>query len=115
MNQPASRPPIEVSCQEVRARLDAERPPLLLDCRERDEYQLVHIADSRLIPMSELQTRVSELQAEREAEIVVYCHHGGRSLQVAYWLAQQGFAHVQSLAGGIDAWSVLIDPALPRY
>jgi rhodanese-related sulfurtransferase len=65
--------------------------------------------------MSELLQRVGELKEVRESEIVVYCHHGVRSRQVANWLRGQGFAHVQSLAGGIDRWSQDIDAALPRY
>jgi rhodanese-related sulfurtransferase len=106
---------MEISCQDVRAKLQAGAPFLLLDCRERDEYQLVHIAGSELIPISELMARVVELAEHRQREIVVYCHHGLRSLQVAHWLAQQGFNHVRSMTGGIDAWSVAIDPSLPRY
>jgi rhodanese-related sulfurtransferase len=65
--------------------------------------------------MSELSQRVVELDELRDAEMVVYCHHGVRSRQVANWLRGQGFAHVQSLAGGIDRWAQEIDGTLPRY
>lgn len=87
----------------------------LLDCRERDEYDYVHIAGALFIPMSELESRVTELNAYRDREFIVYCHHGVRSLRVASWLAQQGFKSPRSLSGGIDQWSQEIDPSLPRY
>ncbi|HUG92719.1 MAG TPA: rhodanese-like domain-containing protein [Planctomycetaceae bacterium] len=106
--------PLEVDCPTLKARLDAGET-LLLDCREPDEHDLVRIAGSRLIPMSELADRVGELEPFRGQPIVVHCHHGGRSLRVAHWLAQQGFADVTSLAGGIDQWALEIDPSLPRY
>ncbi|HQU46751.1 MAG TPA: rhodanese-like domain-containing protein, partial [Pirellulales bacterium] len=59
--------------------------------------------------------RVSELEPHRGRAIVVHCHHGGRSLRVAQWLRQQGFAAAQSMSGGIDAWAAEIDPDVPRY
>jgi len=107
--------PIEVSCPDVQARLHCAQPPLLLDCREQDEYALVNIAGARLVPMSQIGERVAELNDLRASEVIVYCHHGARSLQVATWLRQQGFARAQSMTGGIDAWSVQIDGTLPRY
>jgi rhodanese-related sulfurtransferase len=65
--------------------------------------------------MSELATRVEELAAHKDKPIIVHCHHGGRSLRVAKWLREQGFIQAQSMAGGIDAWSLQIDPDVPRY
>lgn len=115
MNQHASGDPIELSCGDVRLKLDAGEEFVLLDCREHDEHALVRISGSRLLPMSEIQRRVGELDAHRRREIVVYCHHGVRSLQVAMWLRQQGFAETRSMAGGIDQWSIEIDATLPRY
>lgn len=107
--------PIEIDCRTVKARLDAGDPLVLLDCRERNEYDFVRLETARLVPMSELSQRVGELDELRDAEMVVYCHHGVRSRQVANWLRGQGFAHVQSLAGGIDRWAQEIDATLPRY
>lgn len=107
--------PIEVNCQAVKAMLDAQADFLLLDCREKDEYDAVHIAGARLVPMSEIQQRIGELEPYRDREIVVHCHHGGRSMRVTNWLRQQGFAKAQNMAGGIDDWAVTIDPAMPRY
>ena len=105
----------EIDCSVVQLKIEAGEDFLLLDCREEDEYQLVHLPQSQLIPMSEIQERVIELEPHREREIVVYCHHGMRSLQVTLWLLQQGFADVKSLSGGIDQWSQQIDPSLRRY
>ncbi|MGQ0633177.1 MAG: rhodanese-like domain-containing protein [Planctomycetaceae bacterium] len=107
--------PLEVDCQSVKAKLDARHDFLLLDCRETDEYQTVHIAGVRHLPMTELMARVGELEPFRGREIVVHCHHGGRSLRVANWLRQQGFSQAQSMAGGIDQWAQEIDPSLARY
>ncbi len=107
--------PWEIDCLAVKQRLEAGEDLLLIDCRERDEHELVHIAAARLVPMSELADRVVELEGYRQRPLVVHCHHGGRSLRVAQWLRAQGFALAQSLAGGIDTWSQEIDPTLPRY
>jgi rhodanese-related sulfurtransferase len=107
--------PLETDCQTVKARLDAGAEFLLLDCREADEYETVKIEGSLLLPMSELMTRVAEIERFKNSDLVVHCHHGGRSLKVANWLRQQGFTRAQSLAGGIDQWAAEIDPSLPRY
>ncbi len=107
---------LEISCQAVQEKLQQQEPFLLLDCREQDEYDLVHIEAAQLWPMSELAERIDELKSQhQDQEIVVYCHHGGRSLRVTQWLRNQGVASVKSMAGGIDDWAVSIDPSLPRY
>src|ERR1700722_11999070 len=111
-DQPAA---LDIDCRTVKTRLDAGESLVLLDCRERDEYELVKIPTSTLMPMSELPQRLGELDALRTAEVVVYCHHGVRSRRVANWLRSQGFPRVQSLAGGIDRWSQEIDNGLARY
>jgi rhodanese-related sulfurtransferase len=68
-----------------------------------------------LIPLPELDERAEELEAFRGRPVVVYCHHGVRSLQVVNWLREQGVEACQSMAGGIDRWSLEIDPSVPRY
>ncbi|QDU64254.1 putative adenylyltransferase/sulfurtransferase MoeZ [Planctomycetes bacterium Pan216] len=88
---------------------------VLLDCREREEYEIARIDGSLLIPMSELQGRVAELEPYADAEITVVCHLGVRSLQVVQWLRQRGFAGSRSLRGGIDRWSREIDSSVPTY
>ena len=107
--------PIEITCRSVHAKLQAGDEFLLLDCREADEHQFVNIPQARLLPMCELAQRVGELEPHRGEEIIVHCHHGGRSLRVAMWLRQQGFLKAKSMAGGIDQWAQEIDRSLPRY
>ena len=106
---------LEIDVQAVKQMHDQSSDFLLLDCRERDEYEVARIPGAQLLPLSEIQARVSELEPHRERHIVVHCHHGGRSLQVTHWLRAQGFARVQNMLGGIDAWSLEIDPGTPRY
>jgi rhodanese-related sulfurtransferase len=112
MNSPL---PIEVNCHAVKSLLDSGADFLLLDCRETDEHSVARIAGARLLPMTELQTRLNDLDGDRARRVVVHCHHGGRSLRVAAYLRQQGFTQAQSMAGGIDEWSQTIDPSVPRY
>lgn len=111
----SSPPPLEVDVQSVAARLQSGDEFLLVDCREADEYQTARITGAQLLPMTELAQRVAELEPHRDRDIVVHCHHGGRSLRVARWLREQGFSRAQSMSGGIDAWSQHIDPSVPRY
>lgn len=87
--------------------------PILLDVREPDEVALCRIPGSLHIPMHDIPRRLRELDPERP--IIVHCHHGVRSEKVARFLLQQDFAEVTSLRGGIDAWSLEVDPSVPRY
>ena len=107
--------PIETECRTAKSQLQAGGDVLLVDCREQEEYDLVHIVGAKLLPMSQLLARVAELDPYRKHRVIVHCHHGGRSLQVANWLRQQGFTRAQSMAGGIDQWAQEIDPSLARY
>jgi rhodanese-related sulfurtransferase len=91
----------------------ADPPPLLLDVRETAEYDICHIAGSRLIPMNQIPETHQTLDPERE--IIVICHHGMRSARVANYLQQIGFSKVFNLAGGIHAWACEVDPAMPTY
>ena len=93
---------------------DTARPaPVLLDVREPSEFSYCAIPGSLPMPMASVPARLQEL--DPDAEIVVICHHGGRSMQVAAFLAHHGFEHVANIAGGIDAWAREKDPNLPRY
>jgi rhodanese-related sulfurtransferase len=91
----------------------ARKKPLLLDVREPWEFQTCHIEGSQLVPMGEIASRAPELDSAKE--VVVICHHGGRSMQVAMFLEKQGFSEVTNLAGGVDAWARTVDPGMPVY
>lgn len=107
--------PMEISCQEVAKLLEQPAAIRLLDCRERNEYELVSIPGAQLVPMSEISDRLAELEPYKGDRLVIHCHHGGRSMRVVNWLRQQGFLRTQSMAGGIDVWAQVIDPSLIRY
>jgi rhodanese-related sulfurtransferase len=107
--------PLEIDVRSVRDLQERGEDFVLLDVREQEEYDLVRLPGARLLPMSQIQARLDELTPLRQQRIVVHCHHGGRSEQVMHWLRRQGFSRVQNMVGGIDAWAVEIDPALPRY
>jgi rhodanese-related sulfurtransferase len=104
---------IEISVRELKARRDANEELLLLDVREPDEIATAAIAGARLIRMSEIPQHLSELPADRP--IVVMCHHGGRSAAVTNFLNANGYVNAVNLEGGIDAWSIEIDPTVSRY
>ena len=105
----------EITVQELAQTLADGKPVRLVDVREPQEHVFAALPQSVLIPMNELSQRWRELESDPDVEIVVYCHHGIRSRQAANFLAQCGFEPVFSLTGGIDAWSRLIDPKVPRY
>lgn len=93
---------------------DASRcQPLLLDVREPWEYDLCHIANSQLMPLKDLAQHWNELP--HEGDIIVICHHGVRSQRAAQFLKDAGFRGLHNLTGGIAAWAVQIEPAMPRY
>src|SRR5262245_8361257 len=96
-------------------KLAAGEKVYLLDVRQPAEHEFAALAGSVLIPLSELPRRVGEVRPPEGALVVVYCHHGVRSLHGAAFLEQCGVGPVASLAGGIDAWSLAVDPAVPRY
>ena len=87
--------------------------PLLLDVREPQEFEYCRIEGSVLMPMGQVPARQSELKPEQE--VVVICHHGIRSMQVARFLEHAGFASVYNLQGGVDAWSREVDAKMPKY
>jgi rhodanese-related sulfurtransferase len=108
--------PLETTPSDVKRKLEAGDPVHLIDVREPVEYQTARIEGAELIPMRTVPARLQEIENKAETGIlVVYCHHGMRSLQVVSWLREQGIANCQSMAGGIDLWSALVDPKVPRY
>lgn len=111
----------QMTAEELKARFDQGETLVLLDVREPIERTFCAIPAPSTVqdlhmPMRTLPERLEEIQAiQGGSPLVVYCHHGVRSLQVAGWLAQQGLAGLVNLEGGIDAWSTAVDPSLPRY
>ncbi|HVZ16208.1 MAG TPA: rhodanese-like domain-containing protein [Terriglobales bacterium] len=104
----------EITPEELKQKLDAGSDLTVLDVREPWEYDAAHIEGSKLIPMDQIPARVNQ-ELNPEDYIVVICHHGIRSANVAAWMQQQGFERVQSLRGGIDRWSRVVDPQVPLY
>lgn len=104
----------QITVTELNAKLASGDPVILVDVREKDEHAHCRIPGATHIPLSEFAQRApSEL--DRDAEIYIHCHHGGRSQKACEFLAAQGFERLANVAGGIDAWSLEIDPSVPRY
>ncbi len=108
---PAAVP--EISVRELKRKLEAHAPFLLLDVREPNEYEIARIVGAKLIPLGELPARLGEIEKERE--IVIHCHSGVRSAHAVQLLRNAGFEKAFNLTGGIDAWSREIDSSVPRY
>ncbi len=105
----------ELGASEVARRRAAGEQLLLLDVREPEEFAAASIGGARLVPLGELEQRLSELAEWKERPIVVHCHTGGRSARAARLLRERGFTDVSNLKGGIEAWSLTVDPDVPRY
>ena len=104
----------EITPEEVKAKRDAEESFTLLDVREPWEFETARIDGATLIPMGDVPARAHH-ELDPEDHLVVLCHHGVRSMNVTVWLRQQGFERVQSMRGGIDAWSKRVDDKVPTY
>jgi rhodanese-related sulfurtransferase len=108
--------PLEITPQEIQRRLQSGEKLTLIDVREPSEFQLARIAGAELIPMRAIPAELSRLDAQAaETPLIVFCHHGVRSLNVVHWLRRQGVDTCQSMDGGIDRWSLEIDPGVARY
>ncbi len=109
-------PAWEVHPTDIQQRLHNGEDLLLLDVRQPREWNAARLEGAVLIPLHELSSRAAdELAAWKDRPIIVYCHHGVRSLNATAFLRKRNFANVHSLAGGIEAWSLIIDPNVPRY
>jgi rhodanese-related sulfurtransferase len=104
---------MQISAKEVNERVRRGDKLLLVDVREPWEYDLVKIPGAKLIPLGTLPANLNTLLDADE--VICYCHHGIRSLDAAAWLRQQGVESAKSMAGGIERWSVEVDPQVPRY
>ncbi|EKX34994.1 hypothetical protein GUITHDRAFT_155611 [Guillardia theta CCMP2712] len=107
--------PLEISVMEAKAELNKpeDEKPVLLDVREQDEFEFCRIPGAIHIPLSEMKLRQDEVPKDKP--VLVYCHHGARSMQVVRYLRTRGWRQVTNVEGGIEAWSVEIDPSVPRY
>ncbi len=103
----------EITVTELKSKLDAGEPLLVLDVREPHEYDICRLDGTTLIPLGQLPNRVNELNSADD--IVVHCKSGMRSAKAVGFLQQAGFAKVKNLKGGILAWSDQIDPSVPKY
>jgi rhodanese-related sulfurtransferase len=113
---PETAPPLETTPQDIQGRLAVGEKLLLIDVREPAEFQAASIAGAQLIPMRTIPAELQRLEAAGDdTTLIVFCHHGVRSLNVVNWLREQGVNNCQSMAGGIDRWSLQIDPSVPRY
>jgi rhodanese-related sulfurtransferase len=104
---------IEITPREADAALAKDKSILLIDVREPWEHQQARIEGSKLIPLREIPANLQQI--ETADNIILYCHHGMRSLDAAAWLRQQGVAGARSMSGGIDRWTTEVDPLVPRY
>jgi len=110
---PAPPEGLDIEPQTLAIWLQEQRPVTIIDVRQDHEFAICRIEGARLIPLHELPERLQELPSE--GHIVVQCHHGPRSTQATHFLRQSGFEKAWNLAGGIDRWSLEIDPSVPRY
>jgi len=104
----------EITPEETKELAARHEPFTLLDVRELWEFETARLEGAKLIPMGEIPSRAHE-ELDPDDHIVVYCHHGVRSMSVTAWLRQQGFEKAQSMSGGIDAWSRRVDGKVPLY
>jgi rhodanese-related sulfurtransferase len=105
----------QISAMELARELQKAAPPHLLDVREPEEHELVALPNSKLIPLGQILERAEEIKGWRDTEVVVYCHHGIRSLHAIARLKSLGFTSLRNLSGGIDAWSAEVDASFRRY
>jgi len=104
---------LEITPADVKARLEQGEKLVLIDVREPWEYALCRIEGAKHVPLG---TLAASLETVPDVdEVICYCHHGMRSLDAAAWLRFQGIERAKSLAGGIERWSIEIDPKIPRY
>ena len=105
--------PLEIHVNQLKSWLDEGKAVKIVDVREPHEVEICRIDGSTVIPLRQVPTDIDDL--DRQALTVVHCHHGARSMQAVMFMRQNGFTQVTNLEGGIDAWSLLVDPTVPRY
>ena len=103
----------QITVHDLKTKMDKGEKFVLVDVRMQNELDICRFENAVHIPLHLLTVRFNEL--DPQAEIILTCHHGGRSLQAAHFLVNQGYRNVSNLVGGIDAWASLIDPGMARY
>ena len=106
---------LDISVEDLKAKLDRKEDFVFLDVREPFEHQIAKIKGAKLITLGQLENHLAELEGVKDKEVVAHCHHGGRSRRALEFLKSKGFKKLKNVAGGIDAWSLNVDPAVPRY
>jgi rhodanese-related sulfurtransferase len=104
-----------MSPEDLAELLKSKKPPHLLDVRQPEEHQTAALPNSKLIPLGQIVARAKEIESWKDEDVVVYCHHGVRSLMAIGGLRAMGFKKLHNLSGGIDSWSVKVDSTVPRY
>ncbi len=105
--------PLEISVTEAHQQLSSAQPPVLIDVRETDEHAIGHVAQARLIPLADIPNQLANIPQNRP--VLIICHHGGRSMRATQFLRSKGYVLATNIKGGIDAWSLQVDPQIPRY
>ncbi len=107
---------LEITPAAAKQKLSGDSKSVLIDVREPEEFALARVEPSLLIPMQTIPAELQRLEGlADEGDLLILCHHGVRSLQVAAWLQARGIENAVSIAGGIDRWSIEIDSSVPRY
>ena len=117
-DQPSGQPITQISVEELAQRLSSDEPGIqLVDVREPQEVAIAHIEGFVNLPLSDFSAWAEQIPRRfaPHAETLVLCHHGIRSAQMCHWLIAQGFTNVKNVAGGIDAYSMLVDSTIPQY
>ena len=116
-SSPDAEAPLEIDVDEVHELLRGPLPerPRLIDCREPDEWRICRIEGAELAPLSAWGDNALPRLNSQDERMIIYCHHGMRSLRAAEWLRSRGWRGAQSMRGGIAAWADELDSAMPRY
>lgn len=105
----------EINPREAAEWLAGDEPPLLIDCREPSEHDICRIDGSELVPLNFFAAQAPLRINDAAQPVIVYCHHGIRSMRAVHWLRGKGFRQAFSMRGGIEAWALDVDPSLARY
>lgn len=119
MTHKSAEPLAQISVEELARRLQADNRDTLqlIDVREPSELEIASLENFINLPLSQFPEWAGQIPTrfDPHTETLVLCHHGIRSGQMCQWLIQQGFTNVKNIAGGIDAYSILVDRTIPRY